>query len=132
MGRSGAMLGQSPIASPCLVAWERMSGTDTVRHGRECDLTVYNLLSMTRLEAETLLHESEEWLCVRLFRRTDGTVLTADCPVGRRGLRWRLARLVTTVLGLVTLPSCVTPSMGSIDVKRKDCGDAHESDRVSV
>ena len=51
---------------------------------------------MTTAEAAALIRDREGALCVRLFRRTDGTVLTSDCPVGfrqrfRRSWRWLAA-----------------------------------------
>lgn len=49
-------------------------------------MNVYNLSSLSRGEANELIRRSEGRLCVRLFRRTDGTVLTRDCPVGVRAL----------------------------------------------
>jgi hypothetical protein len=81
------------IASPCTVSWDAMKGDDCVRHCGACRLNVYNLSSMSRREAEALVRRSEGRLCVRFFRRADGTVLTEDCPAGLRAIRRRL-RLV--------------------------------------
>ena len=39
---------------------------------------------MTREEAHQLIAQHEGGVCVRLYRRADGTVITADCPVGKR------------------------------------------------
>src|SRR5579872_1223747 len=72
------------IASPCPASWEQMAGDERVRHCSECKLNVYNLSAMTRVEAEELLQRREGRLCVRYYRRKDGTILTQDCP---RGLR---------------------------------------------
>ena len=60
-----------------------MRGDDRVRHCSQCDLNVFNLSAMTTVEAESLIQESEGRLCVRYFQRRDGTVIPADCPVGR-------------------------------------------------
>jgi hypothetical protein len=46
---------------------------------------------MTQAEAEELLRKKEGRLCIRFFQREDGTVLTANCPVGLSALRKRLA-----------------------------------------
>jgi hypothetical protein len=70
------------IASPCSADWNAMTGNERRRFCGECKLNVYNLSGMTRYDAENLLRVSEGRLCVRYFRRTDGTILTADCPVG--------------------------------------------------
>ena len=70
------------IASPCSANWETMLGDDKKRFCGECKLNVYNLSGMSKTEAENLLMESEVRLCVRFYRRHDGTILTEDCPVG--------------------------------------------------
>ncbi len=68
------------IATPCKAPWSAMSGDDRVRFCHDCRLNVYNLSAMTRAEAEALVREKEGRLCVRFYRRKDGTVLTRDCP----------------------------------------------------
>ena len=45
---------------------------------------------MTRQQAETLVSAQEGRTCVRFFRRSDGTLLTSDCPVGVSAWRRRL------------------------------------------
>lgn len=103
--------GKSPldgvrVAAPCSVGWENMVGTDRVRFCGQCQLNVYNLSDMTRNEAERLISESEGRLCVRYYRRADGTILTRNCPVGLRALRRRLSRVAaataTAVLSFIT------------------------------
>ncbi len=79
------------VASPCTVPWDSMRGDDTVRFCGLCEKNVYNLSAMTRNEAEAFLEERGVSACVRLFRRFDGTVLTADCPVGVKKKRFHLA-----------------------------------------
>src|SRR5262245_23373383 len=70
------------IASPCPARWEDMTGDDRSRHCRSCNRTVYNLLGMSAAQAIALIRAKEGALCLRLFRRADGKVLTADCPEG--------------------------------------------------
>lgn len=94
------------IASPCTAAWTDMRGGDRVRRCEECQLNVYNVSDMTRTEAEELVRNAEGRLCVRFFRRGDGTVLTADCPVGLRGLRRRAARLTAGIAAMVAAILC--------------------------
>jgi hypothetical protein len=79
------------VASPCPASWEGMRGDGRVRSCCQCNQKVYNLSQMTREQAEDLLRQSEGKLCVRFFRRHDGTVMTADCPVGLQAVRRRLA-----------------------------------------
>lgn len=89
------------IASPCPADWDAMQGDDRSLFCGQCQRHVYNLSAMTRPEAEKLVFEREGRLCVRFYRRRDGTVLTADCPVGLRGVRRRIARSLAAACGLL-------------------------------
>lgn len=92
------------VASPCHVSWESMSGDDAVRFCDQCRLHVYDISQMTRREAEALISQTEGRICARLYRRTDGTILTKDCPVGLRAIRRRIRRragaVITALLSL--------------------------------
>ncbi len=88
------------IASPCDAAWDAMTGDDRARHCALCDKTVYNLAALTRDEAMALFGNPEEMPCLRLWKRADGTVMTADCPVGLK-LRRRERRFVAAAVMLV-------------------------------
>jgi hypothetical protein len=70
------------IATPCKADWNKMSGDERVRFCGQCKLNVYNISEMTTDEAEKLIIEKEGKLCVRMYRRTDGTLLNKDCPIG--------------------------------------------------
>jgi hypothetical protein len=85
------------IAAPCKASWDEMVGDDRVRFCGQCDKNVYNLSAMPRDEAEALLAAREGKMCVRLYKRVDGTVMTSDCPVGVK--RRRRRRAVAGVLG---------------------------------
>ena len=75
-------LDELQIASPCDQSWDEMKGDERARFCQSCSKNVYNLSGMTRAEAKTLLADTEGRVCVRFYRRADGTVLTSDCPVG--------------------------------------------------
>jgi hypothetical protein len=77
------------IAQPCSADWDDMSGDDRVRFCGKCEKNVYNLSAMSREEGEALVRDKEARLCVRLYQRADGTVITNDCPVGVRRARLR-------------------------------------------
>jgi hypothetical protein len=102
------------IASPCPTSWDGMYGNDQVRFCGECKLNVYNLSGMTKEAAEDLLQNTEGRLCVRYFRRADGTVLTQDCPVGWRAVKKRVTNLAaaacTLVLGFLSMIMLVVPN----------------------
>jgi hypothetical protein len=83
--RALPMLDSVKVASPCPARWEDMLGDDRVRFCGSCAKNVYNLSAMGSDEAENLLRERIGGeLCVRFYQRADGTVMTADCPVGAK------------------------------------------------
>ena len=79
------------VAKPCSADWEAMQGDERVRHCGQCQLNVYDLSALTADEARSLIEKHEGRLCVRFYRRRDGTLLTRDCPVGVRTVRRRRA-----------------------------------------
>jgi hypothetical protein len=89
------------IAAPCSSDWNQMMGDERVRFCQQCSLNVYNLSSMTRREAEALISNTEGRLCVRYYRRRDGTVLTKNCPEGLRAIKRRLSRVASAALSAV-------------------------------
>ena len=91
------------IATPCKASWDGMSGDDRVRFCGLCKLNVFNLSGMTREQAETLVRTSEGRVCVRMFKRADGTVITQDCPVGLAARMKRKARLAIAGLAAMIL-----------------------------
>ncbi|HZV01835.1 MAG TPA: hypothetical protein VFF73_34300 [Planctomycetota bacterium] len=92
------------VATPCQASWEKMEGDDRVRFCGLCKLNVYNLSGMSRDEAERLVRSAEGRLCVKLMRRSDGTVLTEDCPVGLAArLRRRTLAVASWFLAFVGL-----------------------------
>jgi hypothetical protein len=94
------------IAAPCPASWEGMAGDERVRHCTLCSLNVYNVAEMTRDEVRALLVRTEGRVCARLYRRTDGTVLTRDCPTGLWAMRQRTSRVAAALItALLTLPS---------------------------
>jgi hypothetical protein len=78
-----------------------MTGGDRVRSCAQCQLNVYNFAELTRTEAEDLLRTAEGRICGRLYRRSDGTVITKDCPVGLRAARRRAAKVATAAFATV-------------------------------
>ncbi|MDC3379370.1 hypothetical protein OAX78_03715, partial [Planctomycetota bacterium] len=78
------LLDRVSVAAPCNASWEAMNGDARVRHCGQCDKNVYNLSNMSQGQAEALVRQAEggETLCVRFYRRTDGTMLVEDCPKG--------------------------------------------------
>lgn len=101
MSRFNSPLGNIKVASPCPASWDAMYGDERKRFCGECKLNVYNLSGMTRDEAEQLITNHEGRLCVRFYRRADGSVITADCPVGWAKVKQRTRAAVTAAASLV-------------------------------
>ncbi|HVO31610.1 MAG TPA: hypothetical protein VMV18_12775 [bacterium] len=96
-------LADAKIASPCDMKWEDMTGDARVRFCDKCALHVYNFASMTRPEVTALIERTEGRLCARLYRRTDGTVITSDCPVAYDRLKFRVGVMVASFFSFATV-----------------------------
>jgi hypothetical protein len=74
-------LSRVTLASPCPMTWSAMRGSQRSRFCSACQMTVYNLSALTTKEATALLERARsERVCAQFFLRTDGTVMTRDCP----------------------------------------------------
>ena len=104
-GRAGRralpLLDSVQIASPCTASWDEMIGDDRARFCTHCQKDVFNLSALPREEAETFLRARTAEVCVRLYKRADGTVLTSDCPVGVKRKRRRKALVAAVGGGLL-------------------------------
>ncbi|HJV90645.1 MAG TPA: hypothetical protein VJ623_10100 [Holophagaceae bacterium] len=102
------------IASPCDAAWDAMAGDDRKRLCAQCDKHVYNVAQLTTAEVMALFGGEGPLPCLRLWRRADGTVLTADCPVGARRARGRRRTrfAAALILGLLATAPGVLAAQG--------------------
>ena len=128
------LLDNVSIAAPCKASWEQMVGDEHVRFCGQCEKNVYNLSTLPREEAEALLVAKEGRMCVRIYKREDGTVLTDDCPVGVKKRRRRRAAFAAVGGGLMaaaaavglrestraTMGSPVPVTMGAVAVQQGD------------
>ncbi|HEX4612113.1 MAG TPA: hypothetical protein VH092_28210 [Urbifossiella sp.] len=80
------------IPTHCPVPWDGMRGDDRTRHCAACDERVHDVSMLTTAEAVALLNRPGQPPCLRIYRRRDGRVMTADCPAGRRERTWRWVR----------------------------------------
>ena len=96
-----ALLTNIRVASPCPARWADMTGDDRARFCAQCQKHVYNLSEMTAEDATDLIREKEGKLCARFYQRSDGTVLTADCPIGAAAVWRRAKRLVAAAVALL-------------------------------
>lgn len=107
------------IAKPCPQTWTAMKGDDQVRHCGSCQKNVYNIAAMTEAEVEALIRRTEGHFCARIYRRTDGRVLTADCPKGVAAVRRKRTLAVTGAFAAfagVLLPALRPATTGAIRV----------------
>jgi hypothetical protein len=107
MAESKFDLQKLKIASPCYERWENMKGDARIRHCASCKLNVYNLREMTAAEVDELIERNSGRLCLRIYKRWDGTVLTRDCPVGVSRARVRMAAAMATAAAFMVV--LVTP-----------------------
>ena len=101
MARFTNTLDNVRVAAPCSADWDSMFGNERVRFCEQCQLNVYNLSEMSKAEAERLIGQAEGRLCVRFYRRRDGSIITRNCPVGLRAIKRRLSRVATAVASSV-------------------------------
>lgn len=106
MNRALPVLQNLRVASPCDASWDDMSGDDRQRFCDACEKHVYDLTVLSPPEIVELIEETEGKFCGRLYQRTDGRVLTDDCPVGVRRIihqakrrTFRAAAMALTLAG---------------------------------
>src|SRR5882672_7171320 len=101
MTRFSSPLDNVHVAAACSADWDQMIGNDRSRFCGQCNLNVYNLSSMSRAEAESLIAGCEGRLCVRFYRRKDGSILTDNCPVGLRAIRRKVSAITRAITSVV-------------------------------
>lgn len=102
-------LNKVKIATPCKADWDKMEGDDRVRHCKQCDLNVFNISEMSQEEATKLIQNKTGRLCIQMYRRKDGTVLTNDCPVGLRRLKKAYTRCAVAAMGMFAWMGIMAP-----------------------
>jgi len=110
MPAPAAFLDALRIATPCPVSWESMTGDDRKRFCSSCSLHVYDVSALTSRAAERLVRSaSGKRLCLRLWRRADGRVVTRDCGRVRAAIARRTAwvrSVAAAVMAFFALPGC--------------------------
>jgi hypothetical protein len=89
------------VAAPCPADWQKMKGDAKVRFCESCKLNVYNISEMTQAEAEQFITNKEGRVCVRLYKRKDGTIITSNCPVGLRLIKRKLEWVTAGVAAIL-------------------------------
>ena len=126
------------VETPCPVSWDKMQGDERVRFCGQCRQNVFDLSTMTGAEARRLIEEKQGRLCVQLYRRRDGTIITADCSEAwrvrvykrvRRHMAWAASFLaVVFSLGCVAGGLRQDPGYRLRDMAIPDAGKEPKSD----
>ncbi|MBL8193468.1 MAG: carboxypeptidase regulatory-like domain-containing protein [Blastocatellia bacterium] len=87
------------LAFSCPMDWDKMAGDNQTRYCPECKLNVHNISSLSSIEATKLINSNEKGLCIKLYRRLDGTVLTKDCSIGIKVIK----KKITTNMAVASL-----------------------------
>lgn len=116
-GDRARLLGSLDVATPCDAKWQRMRGTKSERFCGDCRRSVYDLEHMTEAEIQRLFVEPTadgEPPCIRMRRRADGRLVTADCPATpfRMRARKRVGPYVVVALVLAAVGALVWRSLG--------------------
>lgn len=110
--RQSSEINDLRIASPCTAEWDAMAGDNRVRHCALCNLNVYNFSEMTTREIRNLIAQREGRLCVRMFLRADGTILSRDCPRGLRAAARRVSLWASAALSTLMAIGCASAPVG--------------------
>ena len=101
------------IPVSCPVSWDAMHGNERTRFCDSCRQNVHDVSELTRHEALELLSTDGKMPCLRIYRRQDGRVMTADCTTKRdRVWKWlhRRSAWAAWLFGLVFFMGCDKPN----------------------
>lgn len=113
------LMRHSKIAEPCTANWDEMTGDEKTRFCGQCKLNVHNARMMTDEEVleKLMMTASGERVCMRIYRRQDGTFLTKNCPIGVRKLQERVRRAAAFLAGGLSLLLSLAANAQSKDTK---------------
>ena len=101
------------IPAACPVPWDSMRGDHRTRFCGRCSQSVHDVSELTRAEALRLVAAGGRVPCLRIYRRPDGRVMTADCATKRERV-WRclhrLSPWAAAAFGLVAFAGCNPPT----------------------
>ena len=95
------------IRTPCPKRWDELVGDERRRFCSECSLHVLNAAQLTRDEAEVLVRDATQRVCMRVEYDQAGAPLFRE-PALRRLARWALASgaaLLAACQGSVSAPA---------------------------
>ncbi len=95
-----------PVACP--VPWDAMRGDHRTRFCDKCSQNVHDVSELTRAEAVQLI-SGDKLPCLRIYRRPDGRIMTADCATKReRVWKWldRRSAWAAALFAVVFMAGC--------------------------
>lgn len=99
------------IATPCSADWDSMDGDERKRFCQACKLNVYNVAELSPKEVGDLLSASRGGrVCMQIYRRRDGTIITRDCPVAVQRVKKAFKRGVAALTGLGAMVGLALPA----------------------
>lgn len=123
-----------PIASPCSVSWDSMSGDDRVRTCKNCATKVFNISELTKEEARLLAASNTAHLCVRIEVARSGTVITKKPKANRQrrvSLAHRWLSFISAVMFGTFLAGCREKTMDT-PKEPQTAGDSEHTDDRST
>jgi Carboxypeptidase regulatory-like domain len=97
------------VPKPCSEDWNKMSGGEKSRFCGVCEKNVYNISAMTAREADKLLFENTEKVCIRMEKDVRGKVKTLKSQLHQIT---RQAPIAAGVLSVTLAFSAVTLAQG--------------------
>src|SRR3990167_4880546 len=95
------ILSNLSISAPCSADWNSMTGDDKKRFCSLCNHNVFNVSAMRPAEAEAFLSSQfGKRVCVKYYKRRDGTLISQNCPIGLRQLRRQGQKLLRIISSL--------------------------------
>ncbi len=88
------------INKPCHADWNEITGDQKSRHCDKCNKSVHNISEMSKEEAEQLLCQSSESVCIRIQQASNGSFKTQS------GWMKRMAIAGAATLTLIPMTAC--------------------------
>ena len=103
------VLPQIQINEPCHADWGSMGGDEQKRLCGSCQKHVHELSQMDAKSANDLLSKCDDSVCVRVRRNADGSVVTKDSDLSRRGWLSACGTTVTSLMAMLLFGGCGNP-----------------------
>jgi hypothetical protein len=100
------------IPVTCPVSWDAMHGDNRTRFCDKCSQNVHDVSELTTAEAMQLLNAPGKHPCLRIYKRQDGRVMTADCATKReRVWKWlhRRSAWAAALFAVIFFGGCSRP-----------------------